>query len=207
MKKPTIFLDHDGTKFDTLDAHLKYLNNKYGIVSIRSDYINNPSLDLVVNKHRPDETPYKGNEVYTDLIKNFLSSKEHHESILPFEGMIEVVPKLAEKYNLVVVTARPRNAIAIIEYMNEKYIPNCISDIHCVWYQNETQEFRQISKREYIRNYDGEKIAFIDDSAVEIKLVQDIIPSYLFDPEGWNDHDQTIRNRVKSWHEIADLFL
>ncbi len=206
MKKPTLFLDFDGLKFDTISAHMEYMNARYNIPSIITDYANNPSLELVVRKYITTH-PITREEAYKDLSDNFLQSLELHEVIQPFEGMCEVVKELSKKYSLWTVTARQKSGLHVIEHLLNKHVPECISGIHCVSEHLGKNKYNEISKRSFIENFEGAKVAFIDDSAHEIKLVQDIIPVYLFDPLGMNDHDTSITHRIRNWEEIGNIFL
>jgi hypothetical protein len=201
-----IFLDLDGLKFDTLDAHVAYMNWRYGINSKPSDYLNNPPLQAVVNSYLPAEKHVTREEVYADSGKNFLSSIEWHKDVLPFEDMCEVLPELAKKYRLWTVTARQKGGLHVVKYLLNKYIPNCIYEIHCVW-EYVDNEFRDIPKKQFISSVSGEKIGFIDDTPHEVIELQPVLPSYLFDPTGINDSHPHIKNRVRSWKEIGELFL
>jgi hypothetical protein len=206
MKQRTLFFDFDGVKFDTTQHHVDYINNRFAIKSVISDYINNPPLDKIVKKYLPEDTEIDATDLYRGLSKLFLDSIDSHETVFPIDGMVQTIFSLSKIYNLVTVTARPDSGRHVIEHMLHKYVPGCISEIHCVWtYKN--NEFVPVTKKEFIQNYPGKKVAFLDDSATEIKKLQEIIPSYLFDPCGYNDHETTIQRRVRSWQEFGNLFL
>ncbi|QQR49962.1 hypothetical protein IPF86_02655 [Candidatus Nomurabacteria bacterium] len=207
MGKPVIFLDFDGFKFDTLDAHVEYQNYRYGINSTRADYVKNPSLDTVINKYLSQEKQVTSRDVYVDSVENFLTSLDWHKNVKPVDGMCEVMSKLTLKYKLVTVTAREKNGLAVIQHFLDTYIPNCVSEIHCVWEHAGNGIFNAHSKRDFIKNYSGKKVAFLDDSDYEILELQDIILSYLFDPLGTHDDNKKILHRVRSWEEIGKLFL
>lgn len=118
-----------------------------------------------------------------------------------------VIPMLAEKYKLWTVTARQKSGLHVIEHLIEKHIPKCISGIHCVWEHKGKGAYHEISKREFIKNFPGNKLGFIDDSPSEILKVQDILPSYLFDPQGVNDGISAIHYRLRGWADVARYFL
>jgi len=105
------------------------------------------------------------------------------------------------------VTARPKDGLSVIEHLIENHIPGCINGIHCVWEHLGDGKYNEISKREFIKNFPGNKVGFIDDSASEILKVQDVLTSYLFDPLGVNDHIEEIYYRLRSWNEIGHYFL
>lgn len=207
MLKPYIFFDFDGVKFDTIPAHAEYMNETYNINSVYSDYFNNPPLIDVVKKYRID-LDITDAEVWEDLTKNFHRSIKRHVNIPPFEGMCEIMPKLAEKFNLVTVTARPIDGMHVIQHMLDKHIPRCISGIHCVWKHEGNRKFTKIAtKRDFILSIQGEKIAFFDDSPKEIGRVQDIIPSYLFDTKNHHAKASNIQHRTHSWEGIEKILL
>lgn len=207
--KPAIFLDFDGLKFDTLQMHVDYLNQRYGIESKPSDYIGNPSIDAVLKRYIPEDkhNAIVWEEVYLDIGENLNAKVEWHKDVSPLEGMCEVLPRLATKYDLWTITARQKTSMPVIEHLIAKHIPNCIIGIHCVSEHLGNNKFKDMPKRDFVSRYIGEKVAFIDDSPTEIINMQDLIPSYLFDPLGHHDEKKEIKLRVRSWQEIGQLFL
>ena len=194
-------------KYDTLQAHVNYMNHRYGIVTQPEDHIENPSLHLVANKYLPPERHITREDMYEDLASNFLASHEWHKDVQPLEGMADVVQRLAEKYQIWVVTARAVGGMQVMQKLFDTYTPNCIAGIHCVWTGLGGKKFAERSKRDFVKNFEGTKIAFFDDSPKEIRNMHDIIPSYLFDPTGRNDNLNDIKLRVRSWKEIGELLL
>ena len=204
--KPHIFFDFDGLKFNTVPTQTKYLNERWGVNLVPTDYPDGSYYEDTLNKYLADDKKVTREEVYDDLVENFLKSREWHEQILPMEGMQEVMNALAKKHTLWTVTARQWGGIEMIRYMLDKHIPSCITNIHCVW-TNKDKVFTSVSKRNFIESIEGEKIGFIDDSPHEVQQIQDLIPSYLFDPKGIHDGNAKIINRVRSWEEIGKIFL
>ncbi|HRH31243.1 MAG TPA: hypothetical protein PK950_01085 [Candidatus Paceibacterota bacterium] len=209
-KKPVLFLDFDGLQFDTIDSHKDYINEKYGIATIRSDYIdNNHGLHAIIKKYLPVDMHDSiiPEQVYADIGENLNASIERNMNLIPIEGMREIVPMLAEKYELWTVTARQKSSLEVIEYLQTKHVPNCVIGIHCVWDHLGDYKFHGHSKRDFIANFQGEKVAFIDDSLSEILDMQDIVPSYLFDPRRIHINHPKVQHRVISWEEIGRAFL
>lgn len=204
MTKPYLFFDFDGFLFYTVPPHAAYLNHKYQIHTVDSDYIGNPDLDELVALHTGVTRPMHA--VYEDVGHNFHTSVYWHRSALPIHGMCDVVPKLAERYRIVVVTARSTSGRHVIQYLTDKYVPGCIHDIHCVHHWDGAK-FVMHSKRDYIASIEGEKIAFIDDSPKEIFRMEGIIPSYLYDEKGLHAELQDIPARFANWYEIGNTFL
>jgi hypothetical protein len=207
--KPTLFFDFDGLKFDTLDIHIRYINQKYGIESVPDDYADNADLELVVKKYIPKDKHHLIDraDIYADIAENLTSSFEWHADLQPMEGMSEVLPLLVKKYAIWTVTAREKKSRPVIEHLLDIHVPDCSSGIHCVWEHLGGKEFKEISKREFILNFKGEKVAYVDDTVKEILKVQDIIRSYLFDRTGIHDANSNILNRVRSWYQLGEILL
>lgn len=208
-QKPVIFLDFDGLKFETIPVYISYINKKYNIETHPKDYINNPPIEDIVKRYLPENKHHTiiREEVYVDLAKNVESCIELNDSAKPVSGLCDVLPLLADKYELWTVTAKQKSGQPTIEHLLNKYVPNCITGIHCVWEYQENVGYKEFSKRDFILNFQGEKVAFIDDSPKEILRTQDIIPSYLFDPNSDNAHFVEIERRVRGWEEIGKIFL
>ncbi|MEI6022364.1 MAG: hypothetical protein WCQ32_00795 [bacterium] len=206
MKKQNLFFDLDGMKFDTLPVFVSYINNRYGIQTKTSDHIgNNDRLDAVIKKHAPHIT-LSWEEIYKDVGENFHSSIVWHKDVEPMEDMCEVISLLSNKYNLYTVTARQKVGVHVVQYLLDTHIPGCIDDIHCVWDYIEGKGFFEISKKDFIKNTQGDNIGFFDDSLNEVMKVKNTIPSYLFDPMDLYADVQGV-TRIRSWQQIGHLYL
>ncbi|MEK7586097.1 MAG: hypothetical protein AAB477_02610 [Patescibacteria group bacterium] len=205
-RKRNLFFDLDGMKFNTLPAHVAYVNHRYGINTLPEEYIGkNDSFDSVIKRHATDVTlTWEG--IYKDLGENFHSSVEWHKDVKPMEDMCEVVPLLSKKYNLYTVTARQKNGQHVVQYLLDKYIPNCIRDIHCSWDYIPGVGFVEVQKKDFIQKTEGENVAFFDDSLKEVKRAQNVITSHLFDPNS-SYKDINGMNRIESWKRIGELYL
>ncbi len=207
MKKLPLLLDCDDSLFRTKEHHLEYINSRYGIATVLSDYTNNPSIDTVLRKYLPGDQIFDPTEIYLDLAKNFLESIEQHSTVFPIEGVREVIPKLAKKYELWIVTARPVSCRHVVQHLVNTYIPNCIHDMHFVWKYLPEQGFVDHPKRKFMEGIQKKPVGFLDDSVTEILKVQDFVPSYLFDPHHLHDAVLGINNRVHSLYEFGDIYL
>lgn len=202
----TLFFDLDETKFKTLPAQVAYLNSTYKLNVSESEYLANKcKLDLILKTHRPDLT-LSFDEIYRNYSRDFLESHDRHKDILPMEGMPRILPLLAKKYTIVDVTARQKSGLLVIQHLLRKYVPGCVSYIHCAWEYQEGKGYVNVSKKDFIMNFPGEKIAFFDDTLHEIEDTKDIIPSYLFGPTNLHLNAERI-NRAESWEHIGDMFL
>lgn len=105
-----IFFDFDDTQYITTPSHRRYIDERWGIKTADSDYIGNPPLQNVINKHLPahaDKVSF--NEVYLDVGLNFHTSAEWHKDAMPFKDMREVIMALAKEFTLWTVTLRQKN--------------------------------------------------------------------------------------------------
>lgn len=205
--KPYLFFDFDELKFNTTPALVSYVNQRWKIDSIHSDYVNNnDNLDLIIKKYRTDIEINRG-EIYEDIGKNFHSSILQQKDVQPMKDMCEIVTLLSKKYTLWTVTARQKAGMHVIQYLLDKHIPGCITGIHCVWEHMGNGNYKEISKKDFVESVSGEKVAFIDDSPKEILKMQATIPSYLFDPDRLHEGLTQVDNRVYGWKEIGERFL
>ena len=207
--KPVLFLDFDGLKFDTLDIHVRYINHRYGISTVPADYIDNPGLEDVIKKYFDQKHHHliDRDEVYLDVGERLIASLEWHKDVPPIPGMAEIIPLLAKKYTLWTVTARQKTSLPVVKHMLDTYVPNCISGVHCVWEHLGEKRWKEVSKKQFIEQFPGPKVAFIDDSPKEILRMEGIISTYLFDRHGMHSNASGITNIVRTWHEIGKVFL
>lgn len=206
MRKPAVFFDFDDLKIDTVPAMIAHVNEHYGIASVRSDYLNGIYLEEVINRHLPKERHVSREEAYLSLAEKFLCSIDLHEAIPLIDGVIEVLPQIAQRYEVWTVTARQKVSMHVVKHVLDRHVPGCVTGIHCVWDRRDGA-YHAITKREFISGFEGEKVAFFDDTPREVLEVQDVVPSYLFDPHGLYDGMQEIRARVRSWREIGQILL
>lgn len=207
MKKENLIFDYDNTMAKTIPLHITYLNNRYDIQTVVEDYKDHPRLDDLVNTYlkklgRPLVTDAY---VYEDIAMNLLNSIKLHKHVEPSEGLCEILPRLAKKYNLYIATARNTGTIPVIEDFIARHVPGCISGIHCVYTRVAPEQFIGVPKRDFIASLPGTNKAFIDNSVKEILRVHDIIDSYLFDPEENHSDVTEIISHVKDLYEFEAL--
>lgn len=207
--KPNLFFDVDNTMFDSNPLMLEAFNELFGIKAVIADFYNNPSFEVILARYKPELclelTPDSISKKFSEY---FLDSHEKHEAIEPFEDMPEVITKLSKKYSIWANTARPHSSLPVIRSLFQKHTPNCITGIHCVWQYINGKYHKKLSKKEFIEGgVRGKNMAFFDDCPSHIRDIQEIIPSYLFDPTGVYDAEVGINNRIRSWKEKGELFL
>ena len=206
MEKPNIFLDLDDLIIKTKAVALSYINKKYGVQITYDEYVNNnDELHKIIQRHNSNFN-LTFDEVYLDYGKNFLASMEWHEDVELMEDVQEVISLLSQKYTLWVVTARQKVGLNVINHLLNRHFQGCFKGIHCVYEWIEGIGYHGISKKDFISNVSGEKLAFIDDSPKEILRMKNIIPTYLFDQDRLYNSMEGV-NRVQSWRDIGRIFL
>ena len=206
MKKSNVFLDFDDLIVKTKPAVISYVYDRYGVKITDSEYYNeNGSLHDVIKRYNP-HLSVTFNELYLDYGKNFLASLEWNRNIPLMEDVQEIIPMLSRKYNLFIVTARQKIGLEVIDKLTVEFFGKCFKEIHCVWEWVDDVGFCESSKKSFISKVQGEKVVFIDDSKKEIKKMENILPTYLFDPEGLCKPENGI-NIVRSWKEIGTILL
>jgi hypothetical protein len=212
--KSHAFFDLDNMIFDTHPGIVQFINCFYNINSILSDYNNNPSLEKVVNKYRPQK-PVTYKQAYKDFFDHFLTSQEKHANVKPFKDAPEVLKQISKKFKIYIVTARQKGGDSIVQYLLDSHIPNCVSEIHYVWHVAPEGQYEEITKKDFIisQGMFGEGVAFFDDSLKEVEAVRKAVEfvggslvSYHFDP--YDIHTGGDKERkVKNWKQIGDLLL
>lgn len=208
--KPVLFFDFDDTIFRIRHLMARFLKDHYDFDMDLGKFVNGSSLHELLNQHLPPNKQISATEFYSHCSANFTGSIEWHNEGEPVEGALDTIPRLHKEYDLWIVTARDSATRPAVEFILNKYFKEMFQGIHFVWKFDETKsEFVGTPKKDFIYNFDlhREKVAFFDDSPGEIEKVQDVIPSYLFDPHGFHVDEHLIRNRIISWQEIADLLL
>ena len=207
--KPFFLTDFDNSVLDTRRCHSSYINNTYGIKSIPEDFVNNASFAEVIKKYNEDSI-VTDNEVLLHLGECFHSSFRWHREILPIDKYVaRVLFELSKKYNVVIATKRPDFSAHVVRELLEEYFPKCISFVHFVNRRISHNKYEEIYKPDFVRSLGADRVvSFVDDSTEEIKMMQDLIPSHLFDPWFLFKNEINIKNQlVHDWDEIGDLYL
>ena len=202
-QKRHLFMDFDGLKYNTFPYFTKYYNNKYGINIKEEEFYFEKDACILVNKH----IEISEVDLYGACGREFLNSIDWHKDVRPYEGMVDVVNPLINEWLMHTVTARQFSGINTIEYLNEKYVPGAISKIHCIWEKLPNNEYKHISKIDYILSHvsnatDG---IFLDDTPKEILRAQDHVRSILFDPHEVFSGMKEIKERATSWKMMGEM--
>ena len=206
--KPILFFDFDDVLVYTRQVTIDFLTKFYGVqIPDELNYGGNSVWQMVVGL-LPPEKKVSREQFYEDCAQHFLTSHDFHAKATPIAGAEMWVPRLAFKYDLWIVTARQEVSLPVVTKLSRKFFGNHIAGMHFVSRRLGERNFQLIkSKKDFIADFPGMKVAFFDDTPSEVREVQKVIPAYLFDPGHQYGDEPVIRRQGQSWEEIADLLL
>lgn len=210
MNKPFLFLDFDDTLVNTEILFRRWIVETFG-VEAPAGYINHNELPEIINSLIPGIQKIDPNAFYRKMNEEFLHNDFWCSQLVPLSGADAVLPKLAEKYNLQIVTARPTTSFEVVNKILNRLFPNCISSVSFVWRLDENGVYQKINdKHEIVSLKNGQRAGFVDDSPSEVMkfINREVEQVILFDPqERHNSVFPSPIKKIKSWKEIEDLFL
>lgn len=192
MKKPIIAVDIDDTLADHAEAFILWSNEKYGTGLTIDDYQDHWSK---IWKIEQDETERRAVE--------FHDSKAHRSFAIKKDSK-EVLERLSQSYDLVIVTARRQSVVQdSLEWIRE-YYGDIFKDVRFVpiWDKDNTLTKAAICK-ELGASF------LIDDLLRHCEIASDEgIQALLFGDYKWNSSIELPENivRVKNWSEIEKYF-
>ena len=204
--KPVLFLDFDGLQFNTIPITKGYIDKTYKINTDAHEYADHFDPIGLLTKYGSKEIP-SWEDFWKNIADNCVNSIPLHRECQPMEGFVLVIKELSKKYDIWTVTARQKSSSHVVQFLHEKHIPGINKGTHHVWEHLPNNVFKSVFKEEFIKNFKGRKIAFIDDAPKEIVPIQNILRSILFDPNGVHTHRDDINERVSSWYEIGNRLL
>jgi FMN phosphatase YigB (HAD superfamily) len=206
--KEIFIMDFDNTVLDTRKCHSLYVNHIYQIKSVPEDFVNNAPIAGVIRKYDTNSS-VTDEQALVHLCEEFHTSRAWHMHAEPIDDDVaDVLYALSRKYELILATARHDFSEDIVRELLELNFPECVNSIHFVHRRIAYGQYTRTPKRNFVELLGPDRFAaFVDDSVNEIKMMQSLIPSYLFDP--WHLHGDVggILNRTDSWNEIGKLFL
>ncbi len=134
----------------------------------------------------------------------FYNSHEH-KNAEPIHGAIEVLKKLSEKYELIIITAKPEELREQTIFWLNTHLPNIFSDI--VFTNHFQGEGLKRNKGDVCLELGIE--AFVDDAIHNAESVASVgIPVLLLDTP-WNKKfkETELIKRVQNWEEIEQILL
>lgn len=137
--------------------------------------------------------------------RRFLNSAQF-TGLEPVKEAVEVIARLKDHYDLVIVTARPLLVEETTRGWLEKHFPATFASAHFVNLAWEWGRGHAASKMDVCRRC-GVTI-LIDDSSFHIEeAVRSGMRGLLFGDYAWNQEVPEGAVRVKGWHAVAELLL
>ncbi len=194
FQKYIIIIDYDDVIIAIAPQVLEHYNRIYGTHAVLEDYMNYSDLAAWGTSDQAS---------VVERVEDYLENK-NYQHFPPMENCIETINKLAERYELHVVTGRSSrlrpSTTAAINY----FFPNIFSSVVYTNFFNSNIR----SKADICRKLQANLL--IDDHLPHvIGVAEQGIDVLLFGDYPWNQAENLpphIR-RVTSWSEIADLLL
>lgn len=198
--KGCVFFDFDDFLFWTNQSFVKFISDSFQVRLTCKELALNQDIYGLVSSLGVE---LGVQEFWQFVQKNYLLNLKYHEDVMPVRGVTEFVPKLAEDYLLVIVTNRQREGKFAVEYLLDRYLPNCFHGIHFV----HSKLSVTLRKPDFISGFcsPSKKLCFFDDHIKEIETVTKHVPSILFNPFGWHDYPQD--KMVTDWNGVYKKIL
>ena len=137
-----------------------------------------------------------------EKVKEFQKS-DMFKKMIPYEESRRIIPALARRYNLVLVTARPDYMLEETQDLLDTYFPNSFSEIH---FTNEWAGNGKTRKKSQICKEIKAELIIEDSHANAIDCAKSGIQAILIN-KPWNTSEETHPNlyRVNNWPEIPGL--
>lgn len=202
--RPSIFFDFDETIFPHTPLARQFVKEHYD-VELPADFHAGMDLRKFVNENSREHPNIDAHTFWTHYADTLLCSSEAHRALRPIRGAEDVIPVLADRYELWLVTARQEICKPVVEMIVDEFFPDCFKDMHFVWMRTPLG-YVERKKCEFIADI-GNGIAFFDDSPHEIMGARHVVRSVLFDQYGHHADHPEITDRVSSWEEIGEILL
>lgn len=187
--KRKLGIDFDDVLIDFV-THLTYFhNNKYN-TSLKKDDITTWDLHTVWGVSE---------EEAMRRTLEFVVSHDH-TNILPMNDAVEVLHRLAEHFELIIITARDKTVSHTAYNLIEKHFGNIFSSVHFLYEDGVKKGTKGLVCKNLGIDF------FVDDSVANIQHTLEAgIISFLFDAP-WNRHwNNSQVRRITSWKEIETI--
>lgn len=194
MKKSTIAIDIDDTLFDHFKDLTTWYNKKYSTAIELAD--NHPKSDAELERWKADSI-----EQAVRRVHEFYDTRQYREAE-PYSGALEVLPRIATMFKLVVVTARDMDVLE--EFTQEwlkRHFNGLFSSVHFTAQYSLSGKSR--TKLDVCRELGATLL--IDDSLENcLQMVNDDRKALLFGTYPWNEVLELPSGvmRVRDWYEI-----
>ncbi len=199
MPKEIIAIDADDTILDESAAIIRFHNEKYGTHTVPADY-------LTPGKYGA----YWGLLWGTDdaeadrRYEEYIVAEKIKQTLLPLPGAIEVLQRLKQRYELVIITARGHRVVEITHKNLEEHYPGIFKDVHFVPLWGDGEE---VTKAEISQEIGAKYL--IDDCFEHCVLAAEAgVEGLVYGVYGWNNTQelQPHMTRVKDWTEVEAYF-
>lgn len=198
MKKQIIAVDIDDVLGSTNDAIRVFINDYFGLNHTPEDY------NIEADYEKYWETVWgvdddEGTKRWRAFLDNGgIENLERHPEVL------DVLLKLKNKYDLVIVTARRDEFAAVTKKWLQQHFPDVFQDAHFVpVFRGENRKTKAMVCIEIGADY------LIDDNYEHCVLAAEAgLTALLFGDFGWNRNKPLPKNvaRVKDCHEVEQYF-
>jgi len=192
LKKKKIGIDIDEVLVDLLNPFCNYHNENHGSSLVKEDF---KTSNLW-------ETFGGTREEAIEKVRNFFESN-HFEDLIPIFGAKEAIHLLSLKYELEIVTSRPKYVKNKTLNWLEEYFPELFFNFHFTDHFSPGEIYTSKSKICFDQNIE---ILIEDNLEYALDCVSKGIFVLLFDCP-WNQSEKLPENiwRVKSWEEIVEV--
>lgn len=193
--KPVLAIDIDDVLAPMLYEFVPWLEKRNGV---KFKMYNGMSYFV------EDQLNYSHEQI-TEALDTFFNS-DHYHALEPVEGALATIQRLKQKYEVVLVTARPNMLEVATERWLEHHFPKEFTNIHFVGSSIATKGHQ--TKTDVLKSVRA--IALVDDS---LKNIQDAaaigLQAVLFGSYEWNHTDELPDGviRAKNWAEVERALL
>lgn len=199
MPKPIIAVDADDTIFDEKTAVRLFHNQKYGTNNTDEDCLTPGTYGIYWGKLWGTDNAETARRYH-----EFAVQEKHKRTLPPLPGAIEVLRRLKQRYELVIITARGERAVDITHKTLDEHYPSIFKDVHFTPLWGASQEATKAEISQEI----GAKY-LIDDCFEHCELAAEVgVEGLVYGDYGWN-RTQKLKpgmTRVKNWMEVEEFF-
>lgn len=194
--KPILAIDIDDTLVTSEAALRANHNQKFPQISVLSSFY---SQDFTRHGNA-------ANDIEAE-IRRFFDSDEFYQ-LLPLEGAAEAVDRLAQRYELILVTARPKYTLSRTMQWINQHFPNRFQDAVFVGTDEHQKIDLQRSKNPILHKM-GVEVLIDDNLKHSIEAAESGIRTILFGEYGWNQSDALPAGvqRAADWRAVEDILL
>ena len=192
--KPVLAIDIDEVLMPFMEGFFKYQNTKFG-----TDF----KITSTMPYHSAHQFIGDTVEQFQRKLDGFIESDLYRKSF-PIQGAQTAVEKLKDRYQLVIVTARPATVRELTEDWVRNHFPETFTDVYFVpWVEDRVPD-----KQGSLVSLGAEIL--VDDNLSHIEeAVGGNVRGILFGDYPWNQTDTLPSGvtRAKTWSEVEEILL